>query len=177
MPAFKFESQPALFTPRFHLRSARLEDDAAIAAMRSDPRVNEFLERPGTTTIEQARQHIEKVLAGFANMDSLYWVISPKENDQLLGIICLWNIVPALNRAEIGYELRSECWGNKIIQEVMPEVIRFGFEEMKLEKIIALSAVANIRSAKLLEGQQFVIDEALKKELEPEGEHCYSRTR
>ena len=174
MATYVFNPLPELVTPRFILRAPVLSDAEEVFKLRSDPQVNQFLHRAASATVADAQQFLEKILAA----ESLYWVIIAKDTHRLTGTTCFWNIVPALKEAEIGYELQSEFFGQGVMQEVLPEMIRFGFENMQLHRITALPSKENIRSARLLEKYHFTLDEALKQRLEKEdditGILCYS---
>jgi [ribosomal protein S5]-alanine N-acetyltransferase len=174
----EFNPHAELTTDRFFLRAPVLSDAAEISRLRSDPRVNQFLDRAPSTTVEEAEQFLEKILVNISKHETMYWVITEKDSDQLVGVICFWNLIPAIDEAEIGYELRSDFFRKGVMQEVMPAVLRFGFEVAQLGRIIALPSAANERSLKLLERHHFKIDEALKKRLEEEedttGILCYS---
>ncbi len=61
--------------------------------------------------------------------------------------------------AEIGYELLPENHGKGIMQEVIPRVIQFGFEEMKLQTIEAELSPRNLKSVRLLEKNNFKLAE------------------
>lgn len=177
MFTYQFNPLPEIFTTRFKLRApSPVPDAAAIAILRSDPLVNQFLHRSSSITIAEGQQFLEKIVAN----EAIYWVITAKEDGQLVGTICYWNIVPALEEAEIGYELQSAFFGQGIMQEVLPVVIRFGFEAMQLKKITALPFDGNERSRKLLEKQGFTIDDAVRQRLEKEDDLtnivCYSLT-
>ncbi|HEY8958682.1 GNAT family N-acetyltransferase [Chitinophaga sp.] len=181
MLILNFNPFPNLATQRFILRAPALYDDEAFLILRSDPLVNQFLNRPPTTTAAAARQFIERIQANIAANQSLYWVITTKENDVPIGTICYWNIVPELDRAEIGYELQSAFFRKGIMQEVLPVVIQFGFEQLHLQKITAFPAVDNERSVKLLERYHFIKDDPLREELEKEedlsAQLCYSLSK
>jgi len=176
-----FDPFPTLITQRFILRAPVLSDDETVAILRSDPRVNQYLHRDAAITVADARKFIEKIQGYISANESFYWVITTKEDDQLVGTVCYWNIEPALDRAEIGYELHSSFFGKGIMQEVLPEVIRFGFEQVQLQKITAFPLTENIRSVKLLERFHFTLDPALKESLEEaddqDGISCYSLNR
>ncbi|MBS0026310.1 GNAT family N-acetyltransferase [Chitinophaga sp. 22321] len=176
-----FNPFPEFNTPRFLLRPPALSDAEEVAQLRSDPLVNKYLNRPGPVSVAAAEQFLEKIIANNTAHLSLYWVIIAKDTLELVGTICLWNIVPALEEAEVGYELQSRFFGQGIMQEVLPGIIRFGFEEMQLQRIIALPAEGNERSSRLLEKHHFALNEELKQRLEKEedmtGILCYSLTK
>jgi ribosomal-protein-alanine N-acetyltransferase len=81
--------------------------------------------------------------------------VTPKGGTQFLGSICLWKISREDAKAEIGYELLPENHGKGIMQEVIPRVIQFGFEEMTLQTIEAELTPRNLKSVRLLEKNNF----------------------
>ena len=146
---------PLLTTERFILRSLALEDAPEILRIRSDDRVNKYLDRPKATSIEDALAFIRKIQAGTG---SFYWAISLKDNNTLMGSICLWNIVIEKKSGEIGYELHPDYQGKGIMQEAITAVIKYGFETAGLNVITALLSPDNEKSIRLLERNDFVKD-------------------
>lgn len=170
MQALNFTPFPFLSTPRFQLRPLALTDTEDVFILRSDPRVNQFLDRPIATTTADARQFIEMIQGGIADNKWIHWVITSKDNDRLIGTIGLWHIVPELEEAEVGYELQADYFGQGIMQEVMLEVIRYAQEQLQIKRIAALLAAGNERSIKLLERNRFTIDGALRARLEKDND-------
>lgn len=153
---------PYLLTRRLVLRQLNIQDAREIKRLRSDPRVNEFIARAGAITLKEARTFIEKINKGIANQESLYWAITRKGNDVLIGTICLWNFSSDRARAEIGYELRPGCQGQGFMQEAIETVITYGFQVLKLRIVTALCRSDNARSVRLLEKNGFQLDGALE---------------
>jgi ribosomal-protein-alanine N-acetyltransferase len=54
------------------------------------------------------------------------------------------------HRAEIGYDLWPDYWGQGLMPEAIGELIRFGFEEMDLNRIEATTHTENLRSQRVL---------------------------
>lgn len=52
---------------------------------------------------------------------------------------------------EIGWRLRREHWGNGYATEAAREALRFGFEELALDEIVAFTAVQNEPSRRVME--------------------------
>ena len=147
---------PVLSTERFNLRPIKTEDANEIFALRSDDRVNEYLDRPKAGTIEDAFQHIQRLNEGMARNESINWAIVFRETDKMVGSICFWKISKELAKAEIGYELLPDFQGKGIMQEVMPPVIEFGFDKIKFQSIEAELSPRNLKSIKLLEKHGFI---------------------
>ena len=54
-------------------------------------------------------------------------------------------------RAEIGYDLNPECWGQGFMAEALVAAINHGIDSMKLNRIDALVYIKNDRSVRLLQ--------------------------
>jgi ribosomal-protein-alanine N-acetyltransferase len=156
MTESRFISFPDLITDRLILRQIKLEDENEIFALRSDERVNKYLDRPIANTIDDARQHINRLNEGMANEESIAWAITLNNSDKLIGTICFWKISKEHRKAEIGYELLPGYQGKGIMQEALPIIIEYGFKKIKFHSIEAELSPENLRSVKLLEKNGFI---------------------
>lgn len=155
MLQLNFTPFPTLTTDRLILRQLEDTDENEIFAIRSDERVNEFLDRPKANSIKDARDFIHKINNGISNNECMYWGIALKNKARLIGTICFWNISKVNSTAEIGYELQPGFQGKGYVQEAIAVVIKYGFENMKLRAIVAELDPGNLRSIKVLEKNGF----------------------
>jgi ribosomal-protein-alanine N-acetyltransferase len=162
MHNISFTPFPNLTTEHYYLRKLEMSDENEIFAIRSDESVAKYLDRPKAKSVEEARQFIEKINNGITNNESVYWVITLKNGTKFIGSICLWNISREQSKAEIGFELFPAYQGKWIMQEVIPVVIEFGFNVMKLDLIEGEVDPENIKSIKLMEKFGFVYDKKLE---------------
>jgi ribosomal-protein-alanine N-acetyltransferase len=146
-----FSPFPELATARFVLREINIADASLIHKLRSDQETNALIDRENSKSIEDALLFIDRIKSNVRRNESVYWVICFQNASDLVGTIGYWNLNLSVEKAEIGYELLREFRGQGIMNEVLPRIIRFGFEEMKLKWITALTTEQNIRSVKLLE--------------------------
>ena len=154
-----FTPFPFLTTENYSLRNLMPADEQEIFALRSSDEINKYLDRPKAHTLDDARNFITKIINGIAKNEAIFWVVTPKGGTKFLGSICLWKISREDATAEIGYELLPENHGKGIMQEVIPRVIQFGVEEMKLETIEAELSPRNLKSIRLLEKNNFKLAE------------------
>lgn len=155
MKEINFTPFPTLTTARLMLRQLSTDDANKIFAIRSDERVNKYLDRTGCKTLEEARQFIDKINTGIANNECIYWAIALKNKPGLIGTICLWNISKEQSKAEIGFELLPDYQGKGFMQEAVTAVIEYGFKTMKLSLIEGVVDPNNARSIKLMEKNNF----------------------
>ena len=163
MREINFTPFPELTTKHFILRRLSNSDENEIYKLRSDEQVLEYLDRPKAQSIDDAKEFIEKIKSGIANKEMIFWVIRTIINPQLVGTVCLWKISLELSKAEIGFELLPEHWGKGIMQEVVPAVIEYGFEILKLISIEAEVDPFNLKSIVILEKNGFIFNKKNEK--------------
>ena len=153
------EPFPVLKTNRLLLRKLTMDDRYELMWLRSDERVNKYLEREKCMDIKEAADFIERIDKSLADGKSVYWVIGFLESPTLIGAICLWNFVTEKDLAELGYELSSFYHGKGLMQEAVEKVIEYGFNTLGLKTIIAIPHKENERSVNLLVRNGFRKDE------------------
>jgi len=162
MTEIRFTPFPTLTTERFVLRRLSIQDDNEIFAIRSDESVAKYLDRPIAKSIDEARQFIAKINSSIDNNESIYWVINFKNDSKFIGSICLWNISWEERKAEIGFELFPVHQGKGIMQEVLPVIIKYGFEKMKLNSVEGEVDPDNLKSIKLMIKNGFTYNRKLE---------------
>lgn len=79
------------------------------------------------------------------------WLLYRKDTGKLIGDFSYHIVFKRHRRAEIGYTLYDkEDRGQGFMQELLPVALNFGFEELGLERIEALTATGNWASMSLL---------------------------
>ncbi len=159
MTQIKFQPFPELQTDRLILRAISPRDENEIFMLRSDEKIGEFLGRPLENSIEQARDFINKRIDDIANDKSVYWAITLKTSDTLIGTICLWNFSEEDAKADIGYELLPQFQKKGLMQEAFEAVVKFAFTKLQLRTIEAFVQKENVSSVKILEKNNFELQE------------------
>jgi ribosomal-protein-alanine N-acetyltransferase len=155
MLKINFNPFPLITTERLVLRKVEKGDVNEILFLRSDEKVMKYLDRAPAKSLDDAFGFILKITGQEADNESVTWAINLKGNSKLIGTICYWNIQKEHHRAEVGYVLHPEYWGKGIMQESLTEVLKYGFEVMKLHSVEANVNPENIASIKLLEKNNF----------------------
>ncbi|MGN6177763.1 MAG: GNAT family N-acetyltransferase, partial [Mucilaginibacter sp.] len=86
-----FSPFPELKTERLLLRRLIMDDRYELMWLRSDDRVNRYLERGKSMNINEATDFVAKIDKNLEEDTSGYWVICLAENRTLIGTICLWH--------------------------------------------------------------------------------------
>ncbi len=132
-------------------------DAPGLSRLRSDDRVNRFLERPGQTSVTEAGAFIEKINNSIAEGNSYYWVICIKGETSVSGTICIWNISEDRKTAEIGYELHPDFQGKGLMSEALEALVRFAFHNAGITRLEAYTHKDNHTSSRLLQKHGFTI--------------------
>jgi len=142
---------PELSTERLVLRQITLDDMEAVYRHFADDEVTRFLDITSLENLEQAEKIIMYMAGMFERREGIRWGISLRNDNRLIGS-CGFDRVNRLrgSRGEIKYDLSLDHWGKGVMAEALCEVIRFGFEEMKLHRIEALVVEGGDRSMSLL---------------------------
>lgn len=151
MPEQPSPTIPVLRTERLILRNLVPEDKQEIFYLRSDEEVNKYLDRQLATSIDDASDFIRKIVAG----NAFYWAITLKEQNKLLGTICLFGLAEENDTCEIGYELLPGWQGRGLMNEAIKKVIEFAFETLQKNQIFAYTHRLNQNSSRLLIKQNF----------------------
>ena len=142
---------PTLKTERLTLRQLEIDDEQEIFTLRSDNEINKYLDRPISSSVEDARNFITKINQHILNNAALYWAITLGKNNSLVGTICLFGFSDESSNCEIGYELLTNFQGQAIMQEAANKVIEYAFSIIKVQKIEASLHKDNHQSVRLLE--------------------------
>ena len=146
-----FARLPQLGTPRLILRKIQMSDAADIYEYSRDPQVSRHVLWEAHHSIHDSRGYIRYIHRQYRNGDPSSWGITLRSNGKLIGTIgyMWWN---ETNRsAEVGYSLSRAYWNQGYMTEALREVIRFGFEEMNLNRIEAQHELTNPASGKVME--------------------------
>jgi ribosomal-protein-alanine N-acetyltransferase len=81
-----------------------------------------------------------------------------------LGTICLWNFSEDRKTAEVGYELLPDHHRKGIMSEALTAVLNYGFNQLHLQEIVAMTNTFNENSKGLLLKHDFVLEEGRKDE-------------
>ncbi len=151
-----FTTFPVLETTRLRLRAVQPEDVADVFRIRADERVMRYFGSLPLTSLEEAAQQVNDLTTAFQEQTGIRWAITQRGADRLIGTCGYWRIVKPHFRAEIGYDLAWDCWGQGIMPEAIGAVLTWGFTAMNLHSVEAQIDPANHGSRRVLEKCGFV---------------------
>jgi [ribosomal protein S5]-alanine N-acetyltransferase len=150
-----FNPFPILTAKDLILRQIKIEDLNEFFILKSDERLLKCYNAKAKT-YEEARRKLLQLNDDIEKNESITWGITLKNRNELIGSICFWNISEENSKAEIGYELMLNWQGRGIMQAAIKCVIKYGFNDMKLQTIEAFSNTNNSKSVKLLQRNNFI---------------------
>ncbi len=157
-----FGAFPVLDTPRLRLRAMTPEDSGALLDVFGDDEVTRFYDVETMTEEAQAAAVIARMGARFADKLGIRWAIVDRADDRLMGSIGFNAISTWADRAALGYELARRAWGHGFATEAVREVVRFGHERMRLNRIEAAVMIGNEASVRVLRRVGFVEEGVLR---------------
>lgn len=151
-----------LETDRLLLRPWLSSDAESLYEYAKDPSVGPIAGWPPHTSVENSLEIIRDVLSA----DETY-AVCLKEDGIAIGSIGLSvgrasNLELPDTEGEIGYWIGVPFWGRGLIPEAVKELIRHGFEDLKLEKLWCGYFDGNIKSKRAQEKCGFTYHHTLK---------------
>lgn len=124
-----------LITERLILRPWEESDAESLYEYAKDPQVGPIAGWPPHISVEDSRQIIKSVLA----VNETY-AICKRQDNRAIGSIGLMrgeqsNLDIPEDEGEIGYWIGVPFWGQGYVPEAVRELIRHGFEDLKLNRI------------------------------------------
>jgi ribosomal-protein-alanine N-acetyltransferase len=151
-----FTPFPLLRTERLVLRRMEPEDAEAMLFLRSDPGTMQYLDREPLHTVGEAALFIRHITDALERNEGITWGMSLPDDPQLIGTIGFWRLEKQHYRAEIGYLLHPDFWGQGLVSEAISAVMNYGFDVMKLHSVEANVNPANQASVRVLQKAGFV---------------------
>lgn len=143
-------TSPELATPRLLLRRWRAGDRAPFAALNADPEVMEHF--PSVLSRMESDAAVDRIEAHFEHHGFGSW--AAEHAGTFIGAIGL--AVPPFTAdftpcVEIAWRLARPWWGCGLATEGARAALRFGFDQLKLDEIVAFTVPANLRSRRVME--------------------------
>jgi ribosomal-protein-alanine N-acetyltransferase len=145
------KSYPGLKTERLNLRGFRLSDATRISRLAGEFEIADTTLRiPHPYQKKMAEKWVSEHRRKYEEGKSIHWAIILNENKKLIGSISLMHINRKHLHAEMGYWIGKEYWNHGYASEAGHAVIRYGFEDLGLNRIHAHCFSRNQASARVL---------------------------
>ncbi len=141
---------PILKTARLTLRPFNLDDAKDVQELAGDKRISDttlFIPHPYPDGLAEEWITSHKKLCD--EDKEIVWAVTIKESNALIGAISI-HPRPEFNKGEFGYWIGVPFWNKGYASEALKEILRFGFEELKLNKMFAHHFMNNPASGKVM---------------------------
>ena len=153
-----FSKMPTLETERFLLRKLSLDDTDDMFEYANKSEVTEFLTWSPHPDKAFTFDYLAYLQNRYKSGDFFDWAIVYKESGKMIGTCGFTRFFFQHNGAEIGYVVNPEYHEQGIATEVVGRVIRYGFENLALERIEGKFMIENVASRRVMEKNQMMFE-------------------
>ena len=143
-------------TERLLLRNITLHDKEEMFKLHTDPSVQKYTGEPLVESMEEMEQIIRARINNYKKYGYGRWATFLKNGMQFVGWAGL-DYLPEFDEIDLGYRFFPKYWGSGIATEVSHAILKYGFDELNLNRIIAIAMKENKASTRVMEkvGMEF----------------------
>ena len=142
---------PWLETLRLELREFVAADRPELERLDTDPRVMKYIGSGRVSTPDEIAAAIRRVCRAYRLYPGLgSWRAARRDTGEAIGWFSL-KYIPDTVEIEVGYRLLPEAWGQGFATEGATELVRYGFDDLGLERIIGITHPDNAASQRVLQ--------------------------
>jgi [ribosomal protein S5]-alanine N-acetyltransferase len=160
-------------TTRLSLRPVSMDDLDDLHRLWTDPAVREFFWDGETISRERAEAAVREGIGEFERHGFGLWVAEVGED--LVGF-CGLRPLDNAPEVEILYGIAPSRWGKGLATEAALAMLRFGFEEAGLERILGIVDKENAASRRVLEKIGMTFEEYVPKEGHEEAHYSIGKS-
>jgi RimJ/RimL family protein N-acetyltransferase len=139
-----------LETARLRLRPFDDADLDALCRITADTDVMQYIGEGRPLTREETAANLSSIIGAFRRRGFGRWAMVEKASGALLGYCGLARPTGS-PYVELVYMLDRPAWGRGLATEASAAVLRYGFEELRQERVYAFTMPGNARSRRVLE--------------------------
>lgn len=143
-------SIPEIETDRLRLRAFMPGDVDDLLPVFGDAEVMKHISGGKTRTREETETGLRRTIEGWRKRGFGLWAVAGKDDDRVIGY-CGLIFLEDTPEIEVAYGLAQSFWGRGLATEAARASLRYGFEELKLDVIVAVVNPENAASRRVLE--------------------------
>ena len=137
-------------TMRLRLRRFTADDLGAVRRIYGDAEVMRYMWDGQARTEEQIRDALAFLMGCWEERGIGMWAVVHKAQGEVIGR-CGFTFLPSTTEVEIGYILARSYWGAGYATEVARASVHYGFENLALPRIVAVTRPDNLASHRVLQ--------------------------
>ncbi len=139
-----------LSTERLLIREFNRDDWEDVCAMNTDAEVMQTIGNGKVGTIEEEKSGFENILLSYKTGKGLgVWAVTTLSKT-FIGAASM-TLLGNTGEVQIGYRFQKEYWGQGYATEVTKALVEYGFNQLKLKRIVATTNLDNEKSKHVLE--------------------------
>ena len=154
-------------TERLVLREITLEDKVQMFQLHADPDVQKYTGEPPVENMEEIEQAIQMRIKNYRKYGYGRWATFLKKEMEFIGWAGL-DYLPEFDEIDLGYRFLPEFWGTGYATEASHAILTYGFDQLRLNRIIAIAMKENTASIRVMEKVGMAFDKFAP--YEPDGE-------
>jgi RimJ/RimL family protein N-acetyltransferase len=136
-----------LETCRLVIRSLATSDVTNYAALVADPEVMRYIGDGNAVDEAQARAYIENCIENERTVGFSRYALVLKSSGKFVGFC---GYAPVDDYVDFGYRMARKYWGNGYVGEAAQAIIKYGFERLGFDCIVAIAYIENERSVRVM---------------------------
>ena len=137
-------------TERLILRETTPEDAENMLRLHSNLEVQKYTGDEIITSLKVMKEKIIEKEAEYKRVGFGRWTTILKEGNQFVGWAGL-KYLEEFKQVDLGYRFLPQYWNKGIGTEASKAILKYGFEKLNLEEIIAVAIEENIGSIKIMQ--------------------------
>ncbi len=151
MPIEKYPSElPLIKTNNLLLRKLTLADADDVYAYARIPQVTKYVIWEPHQSKTESENFIQLLHELFEKKEQLIWGIEFEPDKKIVGTIGFNSLSYQHSCAEIGYAISDKYWNKGIATEALKAILKYGFDELELNRQEAHCKEENIASEKVM---------------------------
>jgi RimJ/RimL family protein N-acetyltransferase len=143
-------AMPWCFTRRLVLSEITVDDGNELHELDTDPRVMQYIGSGRVSTREQIDDALRRIPRAYLLYPGLgTWRATRRDNGDFVGWFAL-KYIPGTTEVEVGYRLRFGAWGRGLATEGARALVRHGFDDLGLYRIVGVTHPDNLASQRVL---------------------------
>ena len=136
-----------LETCRLVIRSLATSDVTNYAALVADPEVMRYIGDGNVVDEAQARTYVENCIENERTVGFARYALELKSSSKFVGFC---GYAPVDDYVDFGYRIARKYWGNGYVGEAAQAIIKYGFERLGFDCIVAIAYIENERSIRVM---------------------------
>jgi len=141
-----------LETRRLVIRSFTTGDVPDYAALVADPEVMQYIGDGSAVDSAQARAYVENCIENQRTLGFARYALGLRSTNKFIGIC---GYAPIDDYVDFGYRIARKYWGNGYVGEAAQAIIKYGFERLGFDCIVAIAYIENERSVRVMKNLGF----------------------